>query len=880
MQLKLSALCLLFAGTLAAQQCSPIMGTVRDTTGAVIPDTTLTVDTNPAIVSDAQGHFSLGCISGKHTLLVEAVSFAPQTISLPGSATLNITLKPETVTMAVDAQIDGSGLDTSAGEAAGSRTLNRQDLAQMADDPDDLQRQLQALAAVSGGAPGAATITVDGFQNGSRMPPKSSIAFVRVNPDLFSAEYERPPYEGGRIEIITRPGQDKYHGSVFLTDSDTLFNARDPFATSRAAIGKRRYGFDLSGPLLSKKRDFTLSLEKRDIDDFAVVNAVTLDSTGNQQNVNQNVPTPQRLWIANARVGMMLTPKNNFTLSYTANVNSLQNLAVGGTILPEAGYDSQQAEHIIRATNVTTISPRIVHEARASFMWRNRDDTPHSTAAALQVSGAFTAGGYTGGYFASHEKVTEVDDDVLLSSKKHALKLGLQMIDNLEHLNQPDTFNGSYTFSGATVGGTTIGGLEQYRRAMLGLTGGTATTYTVNQGSPTVDFNQLRLVLFAQDQWKLTPHVQIALGMRYALQTSPSTFSNLGPRAGISWSPDKKQKLILRARAGLFFSPIDTSTAGVTLRLNGITQQQSIIYAANYGVPLTGAAPIHTLRNFAGSVMQTPSLQTHLGAEYELPAHWHIQSNLYIVRAWDTMRSRNVNAPLNNQPTGPRPTLANTNILEYQQTGHLHGNVMFVGVDQHSLRRFQIFLGYVRMDLRGDADGPNTFQQSNLSKAGELARPTWTNTHRIISIGQVNLPKKFTVSNVFNATSGTPLNLTTGLDSNGDGVFNERPQYATSTANAYQTPFGLLTAVGGTGAFPRNAATLPWTVQLDTNLSRSFALSKKDSARTITFNARAANLLNHTNVTAVGSVLGSPLFLKPYASDAGRRIELGFRYNF
>ncbi|MGO4213274.1 carboxypeptidase regulatory-like domain-containing protein, partial [Terriglobus sp. YAF25] len=297
MPLKLSALCLLFAGTLAAQQCSPITGTVHDTTGAVIPDATLTVDTNPAIVSDAQGHFSLGCISGKHTLLIEAVSFAPQTISLPGAATLNITLKPETVTMAVDAQIDGSGLDTSAGEAAGSRTLNRQDLAQMADDPDDLQRQLQALAAVSGGAPGAATITVDGFQNGSRMPPKSSIAFVRVNPDLFSAEYERPPYEGGRIEIVTRPGQDKYHGSLFLTDSDTLFNARDPFATSRASIGKRRYGFDLSGPLLSKKRDFTLSLEKRDIDDFAVVNAVSLDATGNQQIVNQNVPTPQRLWM-------------------------------------------------------------------------------------------------------------------------------------------------------------------------------------------------------------------------------------------------------------------------------------------------------------------------------------------------------------------------------------------------------------------------------------------------------------------------------------------------------------------------------------------------------------------------------------------------------
>ncbi|WP_263408117.1 TonB-dependent receptor [Terriglobus tenax] len=880
MHLKTLVLTTLFAGTLAAQQCTPVTGMVHDATGAVIADATVTVDTRPAIVTDKQGRFSLGCLSGRHTLLVEAISFAPETLPLNGATTFNITLKPETVTTAVDAVLDGSGLDTSAGEAAGSRTLNRQDLAQMADDPDDLQRQLQAMAAVSGGAPGAATITVDGFQNGSRMPPKSSIAFVRVNPDLFSAEYERPPYEGGRIEIITRPGQDKFHGSLFLTDSDTLFNARDPFATSRAAIGKRRYGFDLSGPFFSKKRDFTLSLEKRDIDDFAVVNAVTLDSNGNQQVTNQNVPTPQRLWMANARLGMMLNPKNNFTVSYTANVNSLANLAVGGTSLPEAGYDSQQAEHIIRATNVTTVSPRIVHETRTSFMWRNRDDAPHSTAAALQVAGAFTAGGYTGGLFQSHEKVTEVDDDILLSTKKHAIKLGLQMINNLEHLNQPDTFNGSYVFSGATVNGLNISGVEQYRRALLGLPGGTATTYTVNQGSPTVDFNQLRLVLFAQDQWKLTPHVQVALGLRYALQTSPSTFTNFGPRAGISWSPDKKQRLVLRARAGLFFSPIDTSNTAATLRLNGITQQQNLIYNANYGSPFAGATPVHALRTYAGNMMQVPSLQTHLGAEYEMPGHWHVQSNLYVVRAWDTMRSRNVNAPLNNQPTGPRPSLANTNIFQYQQTGHIHGNVLFVGVDQHSLRRFQIFLGYVRMDLRSDSDGAGTFPQSNLTKAGEESRPSWVNTHRVISIGQVSLPQKFTLSQVFNATSGSPVNLTTGLDTNGDGIFNERPQYATSAANAYQTPFGLLTATGGTGAFPRNAATLPWTVQLDTNLSRSFALSKKDTARTITFNARAANLLNHTNVTAMGSVLGSPLFLKPYASDAGRRIEFGARFNF
>ena len=50
-----------------------------------------------------------------------------------------------------------------ADHGAGTHTLSAQDLQGMADDPDDFKRQLQVLAASSGGAPGQAIITVDGF---------------------------------------------------------------------------------------------------------------------------------------------------------------------------------------------------------------------------------------------------------------------------------------------------------------------------------------------------------------------------------------------------------------------------------------------------------------------------------------------------------------------------------------------------------------------------------------------------------------------------------------------------------------------------------------------------------------------------------------------
>ncbi len=74
----------------------------------------------------------------------------------------------------------------------------------------------------------------------------------------------------------------------------------------------------------------------------------------------------------------------------------------------------------------------------------------------------------------------------------------------------------------------------------------------------------------------------------------------------------------------------------------------------------------------------------------------------------------------------------------------------------------------------------------------------------------------------------------------------------------------------------------PGPIHLDMNLSRAFKLNPKntDHPRTLTFNARSANLLNHTNVTAVGTVVSSPNVTEPISAEAARRIELGARFSF
>jgi hypothetical protein len=46
------------------------------------------------------------------------------------------------------------------------------------------------------------------------------------------------------------------------------------------------------------------------------------------------------------------------------------------------------------------------------------------------------------------------------------------------------------------------------------------------------------------------------------------------------------------------------------------------------------------------------------------------------------------------------------------------------------------------------------------------------------------------------------------------------------------------------------------------------------------FSARSENLLNHTNVTTVNTILSSGAVGQPVAGDTARRIELGVRFAF
>jgi hypothetical protein len=204
-------------GNVRAQTCGAqsknLSGTVLDPTGAAVvgADVHLQSATPEQTTTNQQGAFLFHCVGNSaYQVTVHADGFAEARVNGHAGANMTVHLRIADVHTTVEVGKE-SEVSVDADHGAGTHTLNAQDLQGMADDPDDFKRQLQVLAATSGGAPGQAIITVDGFQNSSTLPPKSSIASIRVNPDMFSAEYDRPPYQGGRVEIFTKPGRDSLH---------------------------------------------------------------------------------------------------------------------------------------------------------------------------------------------------------------------------------------------------------------------------------------------------------------------------------------------------------------------------------------------------------------------------------------------------------------------------------------------------------------------------------------------------------------------------------------------------------------------------------------------------------------------------------------------
>jgi hypothetical protein len=164
----------------------------------------------------------------------------------PGTQTLNLQLKIVSTGEQVTVQENsGPTVSTEAANNASALVLRGDDLQALSDDPDDLMADLQALAGPAAGPNGGA-IFIDGF-SGGELPPKESIREIRINQNPFSPEYDKLGF--GRIEIFTKPGTDRFHGTMNYNFATDVWNSRNPYSAQKAPLLLNELEGNASGPI-------------------------------------------------------------------------------------------------------------------------------------------------------------------------------------------------------------------------------------------------------------------------------------------------------------------------------------------------------------------------------------------------------------------------------------------------------------------------------------------------------------------------------------------------------------------------------------------------------------------------------------------------------
>jgi hypothetical protein len=834
-----------------AQTAFSVRGSLLDPTGAGLFGATVRIETAKGNLlseseTDPKGDFTLlGLPSGNFSLVVPAHSgFAPRTLALrvTGNVTgLKVILATQSISQEINVGADQS-LSTDSSANRDTVTVTGDDLRKLPVFDQDYIATLTPFLDASAGSSGGVTLIVDGIEMKSVGVSPSAIQEVRINNDPYSSEFTRPGR--GRIEIITKPGSPNFHGEANFIFRDAVFNAKNYFSPVRPPEARRIYEGHLSGPVgRGGHTSFIASASHREQDTAAVVNAV-----GPSGPINENVLTPNRNSQYSLRVTRDFSSNHRLSIGYNFENSSSTNAGVGGITLPEAGYNLSSREDDAIFNDRIILTPNLINQLLITFE-KDEDVTQSVTnAQSVQVSGSFIGGGAQAD-LARTENTIHVNEIVTWSHGKHYIRAGVQLpqfsrraVD--DHTNRLGTFK--------------FASLSSYA-------GNTPYVFTAQQGVGRALYWINEFGSFIQDQIKVSPKIQLSLGLRYDWQTFLPDNNNFAPRISLAYAPGKG-KTILRAGAGVFYDRTGGDFPATVKLHNGIALYS--IQIQNPSFPLTTASNIGSiptnLVQFYSHVRTPYAIQYSFGVERQLHKTVTVTAAYRGQVQIKSFRSRDANAPIlppnpDLSAVYPRPNPNFGQIQQIESGGRTLLNALDLSFRGQAGRWFSGQGQYTFSRFDNNTSGINAFPQDQYQPNAEWGRADQDRLQRFNLIGNINPDHWLSLGVSATLYSGTPYNETTGNDYYHTGLGNARP-----------------TGVG------RNILQGGGVASLDLLYSHDFRLTKEtgDKAKILSAGISAFNVLNHANFTSYIGSLSSTLFGHPSAALAGRQFQFSLGYRF
>ena len=284
---------LVSATTARAQISGSVVGTVSDTSGAILPQakvvlTNLGTNVTLTTASSETGDFSFPLVPvGQYSISAEVNGFRKTeipnlSVALGEATRIDIQLSVAGTSQKVEVQSEVAAVQTESGAVEGvvqtadvvDLPLNGRSFVELvALEPNAVPspvtsffRNLGGYNLVAGAPVSATAVTVDGVNIRDLNDPRINIA---LNPDVIQEFQEtQSNYSagqglagGGQVNLVTKSGTNSLHGSVFEFFRNDVLDAKNFFDTAKPPYRQNQFGFSLGGPIKKNKTFFFAGYE-------------------------------------------------------------------------------------------------------------------------------------------------------------------------------------------------------------------------------------------------------------------------------------------------------------------------------------------------------------------------------------------------------------------------------------------------------------------------------------------------------------------------------------------------------------------------------------------------------------------------------------------
>ena len=400
-----------FPRLLAAQAVTgTILGTITDSSGAVMPGTTVTLRNTGTgltrtVTTDAAGEYTVPSLpTGKYTVTAELSGF--KTVSVPNvdlgvdqHVRINVRLEVGAVEESVTVtgvsplvQTSTSELGTTVGgEQIQTLPLNGRNFVNLTrtvpgvargipganiDGAGSLAWRASASFSANGQRPRDNNYMLDGVDNNETwlqtvvlFPSVDALDEFKLQTSTYSAEFGHSL--GGVVNLQIKSGANALHGSGFEFLRNSAFDANN-FFNNRAGRDKpdfsqHQFGGTIGGPVVKDKTFYffdyqgyrvsqgqtylsTVPSEKMRNGDFSEINRVIYDPTTGKPFQN-NYISPQRFDQAAKNILDMLIPAPNTAGTVGANGQTINNYLINPTLQRQDNQFDVKVDHNLATNN-------------------------------------------------------------------------------------------------------------------------------------------------------------------------------------------------------------------------------------------------------------------------------------------------------------------------------------------------------------------------------------------------------------------------------------------------------------------------------------------------------------------------------------------------